>query len=398
MWKAYGILVVDFVLGLQSNTWALDFTNSMSIQSQTRRFITHIPDQYDGTWDYPILFMFHGHESSADAAASSYYKWKPIADSNHFIVVFPDAITPPPKNIEWPAGNILFESYDLTGKRWDMAHVLAPDRTTSQDIDFTEAILDWLIGNYAVRTSHVFTTGHSYGALFSYYVAVCLSNKVTAFSEHSGGLLKYELIPDIWNIWWPIDVPASNVTFNGILVHSTGDATVGYTNSTLLYEQMQTNHHTAQLITLPAPFGHDWDSTYNQAQWDFFLSHSSMIDDDEDNIPDTWEIIHGLSVYTNDAMNDPDNDQMSNYSEYVSGTDPQDAASALQVTTLHQPLTDQISIHWQSVSGRAYSIDYAKNPLSSFSNVISGLLAQDMVMSFTNPTSSALGIYRVQTP
>ncbi len=46
-------------------------------------------------------------------------------------------------------------------------------------------------------------------------------------------------------------------------------------------------------------------------------------DDDNDDMPDDWEILHGLDPFdSSDRDIDRDNDQFTNYQEYINGTDP----------------------------------------------------------------------------
>ena len=45
-------------------------------------------------------------------------------------------------------------------------------------------------------------------------------------------------------------------------------------------------------------------------------------DDDNDGMPDEWELRYGLDPLTNDAAGDPDGDGISNADEYAGGTDP----------------------------------------------------------------------------
>jgi len=260
-----------------------DSTNWVTVRDVERTFILHVPPSYDGAEATPVLFMFHGLGGTAAGAASDAYDWQTTADSNGFIVVFPESLTPPGKDIEI-LGEVIWEDYDGTGKRWDVAHVLAGDRTDSQDIDFVAAILDWLELHYNIDTSRIFTTGHSYGAYFSYYVAACFPDWITAFAEHSGGLESYTYLA--WTWYWPIDVPATQPGIQGMLLHSTGDSTVPYSGSELLEARMTQYGHPVEFITLPSGMGHAWDKTKNQDQWDFFMSYaSSVADSDSKEIP-----------------------------------------------------------------------------------------------------------------
>jgi hypothetical protein len=51
------------------------------------------------------------------------------------------------------------------------------------------------------------------------------------------------------------------------------------------------------------------------------------LDDDNDGMPDSWEIANGLDPFINDSAVDADGDGFSNYREFRSGTDPNDASS-----------------------------------------------------------------------
>jgi len=60
------------------------------------------------------------------------------------------------------------------------------------------------------------------------------------------------------------------------------------------------------------------------------LGDACDADDDNDDIPDTWEIANKLDpLDSSDRDLDPDKDQFSNYDEYVNGTDPQSADQQL---------------------------------------------------------------------
>ncbi len=52
------------------------------------------------------------------------------------------------------------------------------------------------------------------------------------------------------------------------------------------------------------------------------LGNNADEDDDNDGMPDTWEIAYGLNPLKNDAADDPDGDEISNINEYNLGSQP----------------------------------------------------------------------------
>jgi len=111
-------------------------------------------------------------------------------------------------------------------------------------------------------------------------------------------------------------------------------------------------------------------------------------DTDADGLPDGWEVTHLLNplLATADdgAAGDPDHDGFANLSEYLAGTNPRDARSALKVQL--QPLGNQkYRLSWPSVPGRKYQVQAASSPFGVFADVAS--------TNFPVRANSAVSIY-----
>jgi len=241
-----------------------------------REFGYFVPDSYDPSTPTPLLFMFHGaggdsSEESGGSAENSYYGWQATAEENGFIVIFPEA--------------------DGFFNTWDMS---AGGR--SSDLDYVDDMIDWATSNYNVNTSQIFTTGHSWGAYFSYYVATFRSEDIAAFGAHSGGLGGSFLLGKTPPVR---PVSSTNPALNGIILHATDDGLVPYSNSQRLYDELLENGHNVYedgvgddgIIEVDGwgPDNHRYRKEYNQTQWDFFMSvvpDSSVNDLDGDGFVD----------------------------------------------------------------------------------------------------------------
>ncbi|MFH1984392.1 MAG: hypothetical protein ABIL58_21325 [Pseudomonadota bacterium] len=63
-------------------------------------------------------------------------------------------------------------------------------------------------------------------------------------------------------------------------------------------------------------------------QWDYALAWQVIADGDRDTMPDGWELTHGLNPDDPaDAVLDPDQDDLANAQEFITGTDPNEADS-----------------------------------------------------------------------
>jgi len=217
-------------------------TTTVDIQSagRSRQFIAYVPTSYDPATPTPLLFMMHGLLSSAADAARPFgpYRWQDLAEQEGFIVLFPN-------------------SYQ--DDSWDM---------NSADANFVRDMISWSIENYNIKTTHIFSTGHSMGAFFSYYAATQLRNDthpISVFAGHSGGIVAG---------LWPTVVPSSPPQLRGMLLHSPADSVVPYSWSSDLHNTLLNRGHISELVTLADSLDHNWDRSYNSVQWDFFLAQA----------------------------------------------------------------------------------------------------------------------------
>lgn len=239
----------------------------MAIKSKDRMYFVYEPSSCK-TKACPLLFMFHGLNGNAkDDATSDMYSWKSIADTNGFIVAYPDSLTLPEKNY--------FGNKDPAGKHWDITPLVFEK---TQDVEFTESMITAIDNSYDIDPAKVYATGMSYGGYFSYYVAMALPTKIKAYGVHSAGLQKYKILDlpgesqDVY-VYWPSE-PASAASIGkkpAIILYSCDDTTSPEIYSLELQSALASKGHTPISMNKIVPcIGHTWDKTKNQMQWDFF--------------------------------------------------------------------------------------------------------------------------------
>lgn len=110
-------------------------------------------------------------------------------------------------------------------------------------------------------------------------------------------------------------------------------------------------------------FASDIDLENNEAPFALNL----WIDDDGDGIPRWWELANGMSDSdSGDALLDVDRDGFDALAEYLSGTDPRNAASRLgvgQFNVITNATTGETTstVSWASVAGRLYRVERSFN-------------------------------------
>jgi len=146
-----------------------------------------------------------------------------------------------------------------------------------------------------------------------------------------------------------------------------------------------------------------WASWSNQVDGSTFCNYGEVEvaverDTDGDGMPDVYETRYGFNVSSNDAAGDADGDGMSNYGEYRCNTDPTNALSVLRLEGATPGSPSEITLIWQSVSGKLYSILIGTDLLDTVWDVIESNLAADPPTNFypVGIGSDGDGYYRIK--
>ena len=120
-------------------------------------------------------------------------------------------------------------------------------------------------------------------------------------------------------------------------------------------------------------------------------------DDDNDDIPDEWEIANGLNSTNNaDAGADEDVDGRSAFEEYVSDTNPFDSNSVFAVASIMES-SSTYTVTWDSRSNRFYDIYCATNLSSnSWSAVLENIPGDGTSLSRVLTNATAAAFYWIQ--
>ena len=94
-------------------------------------------------------------------------------------------------------------------------------------------------------------------------------------------------------------------------------------------------------------------------------------DMDGDGLPDSWEAFY-FGSYTNCApFGHGDSDNYDNESEYIAGTDPTDSSSYFSL--VYSRGASHITLNWNSLTGRLYSVQHTESLTSPFTNMATGI-------------------------
>jgi poly(3-hydroxybutyrate) depolymerase len=154
--------------------FAFDGTGSIVSQGITREFIYHAPGASVAD-NLPLVLVFHGLGSYA-AEVQYMTGFDAVADANNFLVVYPMA-TLIGGDIQW---NVYAD--DVPGH----AGVGVTDAT--DDVLFTDDLIDWFCANHHIDATRIYATGHSNGGNFCYLLSLQRPEKFAAFAPASANL------------------------------------------------------------------------------------------------------------------------------------------------------------------------------------------------------------------
>jgi hypothetical protein len=133
-------------------------------------------------------------------------------------------------------------------------------------------------------------------------------------------------------------------------------------------------------------------------------SSSALQDSDGDGMPDEWEMTYGFNKFSAaDAAFDPDLDGITNLGEFVSGTNPTNAASVLKISQIVPLEVTNRMIRFLAYSNTTYTVQSrnAMQPNSSWNRVVnvpSATTNRFFDAADTNAWSKNDRYYRVVAP
>ncbi|MGA0846471.1 MAG: LamG-like jellyroll fold domain-containing protein, partial [Luteolibacter sp.] len=87
------------------------------------------------------------------------------------------------------------------------------------------------------------------------------------------------------------------------------------------------------------------------------IPDSIDLDDDNDEIPDAWEIQYGLNPLLADANDNPDGDRYNNLTEYLFDTNPLEASSEQVLRVEAGDALGSLQLRYQSSADRVYTLE-----------------------------------------
>ncbi|WP_437667011.1 alpha/beta hydrolase family esterase [Sorangium sp. So ce1182] len=134
---------------------------SIDVGGATREYILALPDDYDPSHAYRLIFAWHPRGGSAEQVATGfgggYYGLQGRA-----------------------GGSAIFVSPEGIDQGWE--------NRDGRDITFLRAMLDRLRGELCIDQSRIFSTGFSYGGMMSYAIGCAMGDVFRAIAPMSGAL------------------------------------------------------------------------------------------------------------------------------------------------------------------------------------------------------------------
>ena len=129
----------------------------------------------------PLVVVLHGAGATATEVERRYH-WDPLADREHFVVAYPQALQ----------------------RRWD--------DSGTRDVEFLRALLDDVARRFPVDAARVFLTGISNGGVMTYRAGCALADRLAAIGPVAA--------------WFPDCLPATPLSV--VHIHGLEDEVLGF--------------------------------------------------------------------------------------------------------------------------------------------------------------------------
>ena len=159
-------LLCLFQLGCGPSSKALDAlppASDITVAELEREYRLFVPADLPED-PVPLLIAVHGG-GGRDTPFPQQTKFEALAEEEGFIIAYPMSELLPGNEGEWQLNT-------------------TPE--SRQDIEYIEALIDYLAATHAIDEKRVYATGYSLGSMFNYELACQLSDRFAAIASHAG--------------------------------------------------------------------------------------------------------------------------------------------------------------------------------------------------------------------
>ena len=177
--------------------------------------------------------------------------------------------------------------------------------------------------------------------------------------------------PDHFIVSMDTSDPAIEFFFNGLDI-TTSVTNNGWTTDEIAPDdQVQIEMHVTETSTaqIDRIFSLQVRSVADQYKRDV-LKLVTESDHDKDRMADTWEVSHWGSTSVASEDTDADSDNVSDYHEFVAGTDPTDSTLNPNLTIEKNSAQSTMTVRWQSRSDRFYRLERAAALNGQFEDIL----------------------------
>jgi subtilisin family serine protease len=147
----------------------------------------------------------------------------------------------------------------------------------------------------------------------------------------------------------------------------------------------------------------DWNTPAPQAKsvvalgTTTFTGNYTITDTNNNGMADSWERTYfGSAAANHTALIDTDHDGATDYAEFLAGTNPTNATSALHFFTPAVQNTGAVRFDWPAIPGRSYRMTSSDSSLTNWVPAAEWVRANGNVLSFTTNVTSGTRFYRIE--